>query len=546
LHIVKSYLKNKTVTNMNPTHPLKNLALSFSGGGYRASAYNLGVLSYLNHIQFDNAPLLKQVAMISTISGGTITGVKYALSLAQGKSFDDFFDELYAFLQKDIIMDEAFKTLNARDNWQYKSKSKNLINAFAEIYQKQLLDNTSFGLLLDYTAKTGVEFMFNATDLENSKPFRFQTSPKGLIGNREHHIAPDHARNFRLGDIVAASSCFPGGFEPMNFPHDFLENQPQVYNSEWETKTLRIMDGGIVDNQGMESIWLAESRKDNAGSRFVGTYIVSDVALKEVEMLAEEAVASKGISYQLGRLSTQHYNGIFMFVSLISIGIILLTDHKWLVALASVCLTINLIFIAIYFKIKSLLRKTLKTTLSQKMPKFLSDSRIVGKISLNRLFELLEVRIGSILELNNTVFLARIRQLHYSATYDDMNWSFRTFSNLIYELPKHEANENILSPALKERVKKANLMDTTLWFSDEEKQDNRMLHDLVICGQATFCFKLKMYLDKRLKDTENELPKEWIDNVTAVFNAASADYEKFKTDPEWLLKGRIAELVKTI
>ncbi len=524
---------------MNPTHPFKNLAISFSGGGYRATAYNLGMLSYLNHLQSDNEPLIKQVAMISTISGGTITGVKYALCLAQGKTFDQFFNELYTFLQTDIIMDEAFKTLNTKGNWVYQTKSKNLINAFSEIYQTKLLDKAHFGVLLDYTTKTGVEFMFNATDLENSKPFRFQTSPKGLIGNFEHHITPEKAKDFRLGDIVAASSCFPGGFEPMVFPDDFLENQPRPFDPKWVTGKLRIMDGGIVDNQGMESIWLAESRKDNAGSRFVGTYIVSDVALKEIEVpLVDEAI-SKGISYQLGRLSTQHYNWLFMFLSILSLFLIFRYDNKWIVSLASVFLVVNLIFSFIYFKIKGMLRKTLKGTLNQKTPKFLSDSRIVGRISLNRLFQLMEVRLGSILELNNTVFLARIRQLHYAATYDNLNWSYRTFSNLIYELPKHKKEDKVLSPKLLETVEKANTMDTTLWFSDEEKKDNQMLHDLIICGQATLCFKIKLYIEKRRLDPVNPLDAAWKDSIDAVYAAVVADFEKFNTDPAWLLKSSL-------
>lgn len=538
---------------MKTTHPLKNLAISFSGGGYRAAAYHLGVLSYLNHVQANNEPLVKQVMMISTISGGTITGVKYALCLAQGKSFERFFEELYDFLEKDFIMDEAFKTLNTAKNWQFKTKSKNLINAFSVIYQKTLLDNAHFGQLLDYTAKTGVEFMFNATDLENSKPFRFQTSPKGLIGNKDHQIPREKAKDIRLGDIVSASSCFPGGFEPMIFPHDFLDNQTEKFDARWETPVLRIMDGGIVDNQGMESIWLAEDRKDTNEAYFIGTYIVSDVALKEI-IMPEPEPEDKGFFYQLGRMSIQHYYWIFTPLFFISLLLIAFFDNKWLIFFATICFTLTLGLLALKIKIAKITRQTLRSTLSQKTPKFINDIRVINKISLNRLYHHVDVRINSIIKLNNTVFLARLRQLHYESTYDNSRWKFRTFSNLIYELPKYfkaekeeaapallqlakspKINDIVVSPALYKRVNSANMMDTTLWFSDDEKEDNQMLNNLIICGQATQCFRLKAYLKRRLEDTET-LPEGSAPDILAVLAQLTEDINRFNEDPQWLMK----------
>ncbi|MEZ4950441.1 MAG: patatin-like phospholipase family protein [Saprospiraceae bacterium] len=68
---------------MSP-QPLKTLALSLSGGGFRASAFHLGVLSFLDDVYFkyhDEAVernLLDRLQVLSTISGGTITGMMYA------------------------------------------------------------------------------------------------------------------------------------------------------------------------------------------------------------------------------------------------------------------------------------------------------------------------------------------------------------------------------------------------------------------------------------------------------------------------------------
>ena len=65
--------------------------------------------------------------------------------------------------------------------------------------------------------------IFNATDFRSGIAFRFQRSwnGKAIIGNYYNHVTSKDAENIMLADIVAASSCFPGGFEPLSFPYDF-------------------------------------------------------------------------------------------------------------------------------------------------------------------------------------------------------------------------------------------------------------------------------------------------------------------------------------
>ena len=59
------------------------IALTLSGGGYRASIFHIGVLSYLYHLGLDDGSrLLDHITVMSTVSGGTITGMLYLLSLA--------------------------------------------------------------------------------------------------------------------------------------------------------------------------------------------------------------------------------------------------------------------------------------------------------------------------------------------------------------------------------------------------------------------------------------------------------------------------------
>ena len=83
-----------------PLAPLNRIALSCSGGGYRAATFHLGAVSYLNRLTFKERPLLENVKMISTVSGGTITGVIYALMKQKGHTFEEIYHFILNKLQK--------------------------------------------------------------------------------------------------------------------------------------------------------------------------------------------------------------------------------------------------------------------------------------------------------------------------------------------------------------------------------------------------------------------------------------------------------------
>src|SRR6185369_2704667 len=55
-------------------------------------------------------------------------------------------------------------------------------------------------------------------------------------------LQPIDYRRVRLGHAVAASSCVPGLFEPLVLP--------KLYPG----KTVRLVDGGVHDNQGVASL----------------------------------------------------------------------------------------------------------------------------------------------------------------------------------------------------------------------------------------------------------------------------------------------------
>ena len=104
-----------TQATNQPSLP-QNIGLALSGGGYRAAGFHLGVLSYLDYVD-----LLKQVKMISTVSGGTFTGAKYTLSLVAGQSFQEFYQEYYDFLKNTKLVELALDKL-CKKNVRYHQK----------------------------------------------------------------------------------------------------------------------------------------------------------------------------------------------------------------------------------------------------------------------------------------------------------------------------------------------------------------------------------------------------------------------------------------
>ena len=97
--------------NISPT-PLAKIALCCSGGGYRAASFHLGTMSYLNRLQYQGKPMLENVKMLSTVSGGTITGIVYSLQKQQGKSFQDIFDFIMARLRTLDLIKLGVEKLN--------------------------------------------------------------------------------------------------------------------------------------------------------------------------------------------------------------------------------------------------------------------------------------------------------------------------------------------------------------------------------------------------------------------------------------------------
>ncbi|MBN7796468.1 patatin-like phospholipase family protein [Parahaliea mediterranea] len=257
---------------------LSHIALSLSGGGLRATGFHLGVLDML-----DRAGLLQNVHILSSVSGGSLTGTSYALCQQEGKGFQDCFDNLYEFLPGLNTMEEILSRVNAGAAL-FPSGRRDLITAMAnvlhEAYFSRFYSSHSFGQFWDQVDSHLSEIMFNATEFKTGTAFRFQKSQfRCLIGNGHVHVTEEHARAMRMADVMAASACIPAGMEPLFFPEDFHwpdDDKPgrpfctqvaDYIEQQTGERSVALMDGGVYDNQGVTSILLAMLRRDRARHR---------------------------------------------------------------------------------------------------------------------------------------------------------------------------------------------------------------------------------------------------------------------------------------
>ncbi len=530
------------------------IALAFSGGGYRASAFNLGTLTYLSEVRMDDGPLLRHVVALSTVSGGTITGARYAVGLKRGETVEEVFRALYAFFLNADLITDSIRHLSSDKDWN-KKRVKSLINSFADLYDVFLFHREKFGLLLDGDKPIHLKHIsFNATEFTTGLQFRFQVSEqirstpkgapgKGLIGNYYNNLPEEIARHVRMADILAASSCFPGGFEPINFPQDFvLPELNEIRNYMQDSKfPIGLMDGGIVDNQGIEPLLLAEERMKlndpDCKDCVLDLIIVSDVSSPYMEKFTASVQEPEKGWRKLTLCHVRMYAiGACAFSVAALVGGILCSSM-----LTAVLSTVVLTLSALVCLLIAAFHKALRDV-------DLIDTRKLKKLSHVKLlvFEsFLKNRVMSVMKLTGSVFMKHIRRLNFRSIYDHEEWKNRRITNAIYELrPGEKTMADKLasgrlpeymkpSPAIGETSALAASMPTTLWFKEGE-EGSRMLDAVLACGQYTVCWNLLEYIQKLKKDASNTNKEH--QRLVACETQIKEDWLHFCKDPYWMVR----------
>lgn len=494
-----------------------SIALTFSGGGYRAAGFSLGALSFLERIG-----LLQNVKAISSVSGGTITAVKYTESQISKKSFDEFFSEYYNWLKDDKLASRAISHLNSFSIWNKeinKHKKDNPINAFAIEYN-DFTEHFTIGDIdkLIKAKSTHLErVIFNAVDFTNGMEFRFQNidKPQRRFGNGELNLN-SYIDKVKLGDALAASSAFPGGFEPISFPNDFFPKE-QGDNLE----EIGLMDGGIIDNQGISSLFTS----DNPESLY-DFYLFNDVASSNISSPFKFARENSFIRI-LTFLSSIPALILFLFFT------VFFLLKKWLI-LYSISLVITFLMLGIQILLFIAAKKTSEAT--SVLQKLVIPPRKLGYFILDR--------INSLIKMANDVFLKSARRRNYNATYEKYRKLVST--NSIYELrckngrPEHgikweeiRKHTGDIPENIKLISKESAQFGTTLWFNNEDERDETM-KKLIACGEYTACYNLIAFL------VINHSKKISSDaSLSSFFSQLITQWEELKKDPYAIMNSRI-------
>lgn len=531
------------------------IALSFSGGGFRASAFALGTLSYLHRLRVDDARLLDYAIVLSTVSGGTVTGARYALSLARGETFEVFYKAVYDFMTSTDLVAFSLDNLSNEDRWSGK-RIASLINSFADVYDVHLFKGARFTELMrdDLRLK---HTCFNSTDFSNGLQFRFQWTEKivdpaedepdrGVIGNRYFKIPENAAAEIRLADILAASSCFPGGFEPINFPSDFLSGDSPRLTKLMEDASypVGLMDGGIADNQGIESMLLAEDRMRRnvpGDGRVLDLVIVTDVASPFMEKYTASTPAPKTFFNSLTPAFLLALNSLLLAFAIAGIVLAVRNGSMILMAAGSVVATCTtLVYLVGVFLKRLPLKFEVPASFLEPLGKLL-------KLKFGVYHNLVANRVNSTLKLTSEVFLKHIRRLNYRPLYRDKTWHNRVVMNAIYELKdgvkttKEKLESERLNPQLQasrpisELVKKASSMGTTLWFTEDEIK-GKMAEAIIACGQLNTCWNLLEYIGKISADPANTKHAHKL--LLKLESQLRDDWNRFLADPYHLVSSK--------
>jgi NTE family protein len=247
----------------------KKLGLSLSGGGYRATAFHLGTLNALQRLG-----LLDKVEVISTISGGSITGAYYCLEKA---NYENFRASLYdGLLNKNVIKRVVF---SFRISLFF---ILSLIYLGVAIYSLFTPYPWAFPLLLILYFFVVIKFQFHlfpisseiekaydafffkkkqlgdlpttpviaigSTNIQTTRPFTFSKTYMQDSSYLKMGIQ-FNPQTFPISRAVMASSCVPFAFTPIRIDRKYFINPADASRIH-----PILVDGGVYDNQGIHKL----------------------------------------------------------------------------------------------------------------------------------------------------------------------------------------------------------------------------------------------------------------------------------------------------
>jgi len=246
------------------------VALAFSGGGKRSSAFGYGVLTAMREITVDfrdgRRRLTDEIDVVTGVSGGSFTASAFALK--RDAMFETYKDE---FLKYDLNA-EIFGIYLMPWRWDWLvNPNWGTNDEMARVYDELLFKGADYGDL----AQLGRPFLgVQATDFANEEPFVF--------GQDTFDWICSDITTLPMARAVAASNGFPVLFTPIslrNYAHDEdhackrpawvdpylaipdeLSRRRQLamlassYLDKRQEAYVHLLDGGVSDNLGLRGL----------------------------------------------------------------------------------------------------------------------------------------------------------------------------------------------------------------------------------------------------------------------------------------------------
>ena len=601
-----------------PAEPLCQIGLAISGGGFRAAAFGLGCLSYLDRCVLTDASgqtrsLLERVSFMSTTSGGSFVSLLYARNLYQQNPFSDTYRALRDIMDGEQLLSDALHMLNDPDAWRSTpDKQRNLINAYA-LACNQRFGGATFELLCQADNSQLRphlrQICVNATEFVNGISFRFQNidgqTRTGLVGNYNLYLrqdALDTIRKLRLGDIMAASSCFPAGFEPLVFPKDFtyqdqqttlsvtellaalvcrnavdqtadLTNQlaartqvlsevkltieaeraderteqararASVRSSVPDDFSFGLMDGGIDDNQGIQGLLLGNSRNQryHKGHGF-DTFIVCDADSPYMDPYAPPTSTNRGLqSLSITKLAALAAILLVIVPAIISCWATPVVQAVLLTFAGLMFMAGGGLLLWLWREVQSVDRESVWRHVIQTFGGYLFH------VPVGTVYQMIVARLSSVVLLADDVFMRQIRRLTYQLFYGNRRWAHRRISTLIYELstndyPITEARNSGWSSQPQPSSAMKQVAETARSMPTtlwfDPAQVKAQTRDKII---ATGQFTTCYNLMKYIHEVENA-PVSMVPGYQTALDELKrqleADWQAFQTNPLWLVDSK--------
>ena len=499
---------------------------------------------------------MSHVEALSSVSGGTLLAVAFAKAAQEENfDFDAFYKAFYLNFKpgNDQLVEDAVAKLEDTKVWsKHSHKKRSLINAFALTYSDMSIFNGQFELFRKSSSSKLKHVCFNATEFSYGKAFRFQNV--GYFGNGNLRCAEltKISPQVQLADIVASSSCFPIGFEPLVFPDDYISNRKEkdykaLKRLEDFSNGVGIMDGGIVDNQGIGS--MVNISNSSQRSKILDLIIVNDVGSSHMDpWQPENSETIAKISIKAKAKSFLKYLGIrWSYWAALALGILIMMINSLelingkvypsLYVFGGILTGIGLLAtllggIAGYFK-NDVRRKFKSLFVKNVPPSLLDEVESFQRLDIDLVKRMLIERATSGAKMINNVFLKQIRYLNYELLYSSESLKNRRISSVIGDLNgDKKTNGAITAPKkqLKTVAKIASDAPTTLWWSKDDIQKDRM-NCLIACGQFTTCYSLMKYileLQEKVKEEKLEIDTSGLDEL---YKALKKDWGEFNKDP---------------